>query len=334
MSIFQLKKALFPSIESNKKASKSLDKPLSFLSNRFQHYPTDHTQVGYEGVYFFSGSRQTQYEVEGILNENNINVFDKAEHSFVIQCTPTIFDKIMTCVKKAVLMAYNSGQLPLSSKICTNFDQFWLGCRKPENNRFHVEAPAWDKRRRSKKYINIYDVKNTRELTGLQLLPSHSIVLANLRFSVSETECDDGLMVGIRPLIGAGIRIIELGGDIPVIDSPWDWSNVNMETLSTPMYTSMRVKTPALRVVDLENNYATVDVKAKPLYSKAIDELHESAGAEPWDGSIEIRGPLKAHVGGVIVATVAPSRNRSEILWHTERYHASAVRQGKRGGYH
>ena len=86
-------------------------------------------------------------------------------------------------------------------------------------------------------------------------------------------------------------------------------------------------RTPALRVLDIDEACAKVDREAKPLYTKAIDHFHENAGAEPWNGSIEIAGPLKASVGGVIVATVCPSRNKNEILWRTTRYHASARRR-------
>lgn len=330
MSILALKQALFPPIGSSLVSSQTLDAPLLFLQNKFHHRPTDHAKMEYNSVYFYSGARLTQYDIEGTVKKSNINVFSGPEHAFELECTPEVFQGVMQLLREAMLLAYNSGQFPLSSRVVDTFDQFWAACQKPKNNRFHVDEYAWDKRKRMKRYINLYQFDNGAELTGRQSLPTHSKVVANVRFSAAETECDDGLIVGIRTFMGAGIRIKELGGQVPVIESPWDWSNVNADTLTTPMYPTIRVKTPALRVVDFEEGNAKVDMEAKPLYTRAIHDLHERAGASPWDGSIEMRGALKAHIGGIIVGVVSPTQNKNAILWHTEHYHASARRQAKR----
>lgn len=329
MSIFSLKNILFPPIGSS--SSQSLDNPLFYLQNKFDFGPTDRTKVEFKNVYFYSGERLTEYQVEGTMTKCNVNLFSGAEHSFELKCTPAVFQGIMAQLRESMLMAFNNGRFPLSARVAKSFEHFWSSCRKPQNNCFQVEEYAWDKRQRMKRYINLYQFINGAELTGRQTLSNLSKVVANIRFSATETECDDGLMVGIRTFMGVGIRIKELGGQPPVIASPWDWSNVDVRTLTTPLHPTIQVKTPALRVVDTVNDSAKIDMEAKPLYSKAVQELHEKAGANPWDGSIEIRGPLKPHAGAIIVATVSPTRNRNAILWHTKRYHVSARRHVKRG---
>lgn len=321
MSIFDLKKKVFES-------SKTLDRPLDFLGTRGCIYrPTTHVNAEFGSVYFYSGSRQTQFQVEGTFTDGDINSFEGMEYNLVLQCSPDHFDSILDKLKLAAKLAYDSGCLPLSAEICTTFDEFWKACRKPEHNCFRIDVYAWDKRKRVRQFINIYQYDNMMEWTGRLTIPKQTTLVASLRFSISETKSDDGVSVGIRPMIGAGLRIKQLGGNIPVIKSPWEWNNINYDTLSMPMYSGVSVRTPALRVLDIDEACAKVDREAKPLYTKAINHFHENAGAEPWNGSIEIAGPLKASVGGVIVATVCPSRNKNEILWRTTHYHASARRR-------
>lgn len=296
---------------------------MDFVTNQgFRTQKPTSAQVYGGTAYIFSGSHETQFMISGLVKRACINNFDKSEHVLELTSDPDHFEDILDQIKKVARSAYM--QLPRSSSEFSSFEDFWSACRTPQNNTFRLCAPSWDKRRRSKMYINVFNDKTSAEMTGMVDLSTGAHIRAAVRCTFCEDQDERGLSVGIRLRFGAGLRILDLGHPPPTIRAPWTWDEVDAASLSMPLYSTFRVKAPAMTVTHVEGRRIHVDTATKTTFQEAINALHTRAGVPAWDNTIVLgsnRPPV--HVHGLIIATISPSRTNNEITWHTSSFRVS-----------
>jgi hypothetical protein len=199
------------------------------------------------------------------------------------------------------------------------FDLFWKYCSVPKD--VELCEYATSKNKKVNKYIRLYN--EGKEITGYVQITNDSNVCANIRPVLSITEYDkDKYQYGFKFLLGAGIKLIQLGGKPPPIRRPWDWDNVDFNTLTMPLYNSLSVKTPSMSVVDLQNSTIKVTTKNKD-FQKAMAQFHGKAGVTGWDNTIEIRGRHKVTNGTTAIASIEPYKDNKTICWKTVSIHSS-----------
>jgi hypothetical protein len=313
MNIFELKEHVF-----NK-----LPGAMEFVSNQgFRTKKPASAKTYGATTYIFSGCHETQFMISGLVEKACINNFDTSEHILELRSEPEHFEDILDQIKKVAKLAY--AQLPRSSSEFSSFEDFWAVCRTPQNNTFRLCAPSWDKRRRSKMHINLFNDKTSDEMTGVVDLPEGARIQAAVRCTFCEDQDERGFSVGVRLRFGAGLRILDLGHPPPTIRAPWAWDEVDPATLSVPLYSTFRVKAPAMTVTRVEGQCIHVDARAKPAFQKAINALHALADVPEWDSTIVIdsdRPPV--HTQGLIIAMISPSIRDNGIVWHTSSFRVS-----------
>ena len=205
-----------------------------------------------------------------------------------------------------------------------SFELFWKHCRVPEN--IELCEYAKSKNKKVNKYIKIY--KEGKELTGNIQITNNSIICANLRPTLSITKYEkDKYQFGFKFLLGAGIKLEQLGGKPPTIRRPWKWDSVDFNSLSVPLYNSIRVKTPSMSVVRLQNS--TINVTTNENFEKAMAQFHGKAGCTEWDNCIEIIGRHKVTPGSTAIASIEPYKDNKTIRWKTLSIHSSRPKKLK-----
>tara|TARA_B110000285_G_scaffold235155_1_gene315202 strand:- start:615 stop:1649 length:1035 start_codon:yes stop_codon:yes gene_type:complete len=199
-----------------------------------------------------------------------------------------------------------------------SFELFWKHCSVPNN--IELCEYAKSKNKKVNKHIKIY--KEGKELTGNIQITNNSIICANLRPVLSITKYDkDKYQFGFKFLIGAGIKLVQLGGKPPPIRRPWDWSTVDFDTLTMPLYDSLTVKTPSMSVVGFQNS--TINVITNKDFKKAMSAFHTRAGCVDWDNVIEISRRHKITPGSTAIASIEPYKDNKTIRWKTSSIHSS-----------
>lgn len=199
------------------------------------------------------------------------------------------------------------------------FEVFWQHCSVPKD----VELWAYTKSKNKKvnKYIKLYN--EGKEITGYVQITKDSIVCANIRPVLTITEYDrDKYQFGFNFLMGAGIKVVQLGGNPPPIRRPWEWDNVDFNALAMPLYNSLIVKTPSMSVVDLQNSTINVTTKNE-VFKKAMAQFHGRAGCTEWDNTIEISGRHRVKEGSFAIASIEPYKDNKTIHWKTLSIHSS-----------
>ena len=199
------------------------------------------------------------------------------------------------------------------------FDLFWKHCSVPKDVKLCEYAKS--KNKKVNKYIKLYN--EGKEITGYVQITNDSIVCANIRPVLTITEYEkDKYQFGFKFLMGAGIKLVHLGGTPPPIRRPWEWDMVDFNTLTMPLYKSLSVKTPSMTVVDLQQSSINVTTKNKD-FEKAMSQFHKKAGVPEWDNSIEMTGRHKVTPGSTAIASIEPYKDNKTIRWKTLSIHSS-----------
>jgi len=228
-----------------------------------------------------------------------------------IDCDWNIDEQIKKCAEIAHTKITELKDIP--------FDLFWKHCSIPKKLKLCEYTKS--KNKKVNKYIKLYS--EGKEITGYVQMTTDSIVCANIRPVLSITKYDkDKYQFGFKFLMGAGIKIDQLGGKPPPIRRPWDWYNVDFNTLTMPLYNSLSVKTPSMSVVDLQNSTIKVTTKNKD-FEKAMSQFHGKAGVTGWDNTIQISGRHKVNKGSIAIASIEPYKDNKTICWKTRSIHSS-----------
>jgi len=231
-----------------------------------------------------------------------------------IDCDWNIVEQIKKCAEIAHPTIVELKDIP--------FDLFWKHCGVPKD----VELCEYAKSKNKKvnKYIKVYN--EGKEITGNVQITNDSIVCANIRPVLSITKYEkDKYQFGFKFLMGAGIKLVQLGGKPSPIRRPWDWDTVDFNMLTMPLYNSLSVKTPSMSVVDLQHSTINVTTKNKD-FEKAMSQFHRKAGVTEWDNSIEITGKHKVTLGSTAIASIEPYKDNKTIRWKTLSIHSSRSR--------
>lgn len=228
-----------------------------------------------------------------------------------IDCDWNIDEQIKKCAEIAHPEIVELKDIP--------FELFWKHCSVPKDVKLCEYAQS--KNKKVKKYIKLYN--EGKEITGYVQITNDSIVCANIRPVLSITEYEkDKYQFGFKFLMGAGIKLVQLGGKPPSIRRPWEWDNVDFNTLTMPLYNSIRVKTPSMTVVDLHQSSINVTTKNKD-FEKAMSQFHKKAGFPEWDNSIEMTGRHKVTSGSTAIASIEPYKDNKTIHWKALSIHSS-----------
>ena len=295
--------------------------PLSYTKTRGFYqgaFSPDRVRSFGTKVYFYQGRLEASCTTpESRVLSSRINQHDiHADHTLSLLLPDDWIESTLEQLKEALRLVYaDESCLPLSTSAVEDFETFWAACRKPFRQQvLTLEAPS--RRRRAKTFINMFD--GLREITGQCKLARGGLVRASIRFTVSEGDVQsDGF--GIRAHFGAGIRVLRMNEEVPKIVSPWDWSNVEFSDLTLPLRGPFHIKTPALRVVDIDGSTMTMAIKQTDFQS-ALDDFHHLAGVSvprPW--MVEHTGRTIPQPGSTVLGTVEPSRNNGGITWHTRK---------------
>lgn len=206
------------------------------------------------------------------------------------------------------------------------FEVFWQHCSVPKQ----VELCEYTKSKNKKvnKYIKLYN--KGKEITGSVQITKDSVVCANIRPVLTITEYDrNNYQFGFKFLMGAGIKLVQLGGKPPQIRRPWEWDNVDFNALAMPLYNSLIVKTPSMSVVDLQNSTINVTTKNE-VFKKAMAQFHGRAGCTEWDNTIEISGRHRVKEGSLAIASIEPYKDNKTIRWKTVSIHSSRPHIGEK----
>jgi len=217
-------------------------------------------------------------------------------------------------LKKCALMVHAS----LKEFQEVDFETFWKHCSVPNNIELCEYAFT---RKKTKKFINIF--KDNKELTGTVHITSQSIVSVNIQPVLSLTKHEEGqYQIGFKFVCGAGIQLVRLGGNPPSIQRPWEWNEVDFNTLSVPLYNSVIVKTPPLIVEQVNGPIMTVCVKDEH-FRNAMNVFHRNTGVGTWDNCIEIVGRHKVTSGTTVIAHITPDITNKTMGWKTVTLHSS-----------
>tara|TARA_B110001452_G_C15239645_1_gene429184 strand:- start:1620 stop:2654 length:1035 start_codon:yes stop_codon:yes gene_type:complete len=227
-----------------------------------------------------------------------------------IDCDWNIEEQIKKCAEIA--------HLEIAELNDISFDLFWQHCSIPKDVKLSEYTKS--KNKKANKYIRLYN--EGKEITGYVQITNDSNVCANIRPILSVTEYEkDKYQFGFKFLMGAGMKLVQLGGNPPQIRRPWNWDTVDFNTLSIPLYNSLGVKTPSMSVVGVQNS--TIKVTTNQDFEKAMNEFHGKAGVTDWDHSIEITGRHKVTLGSTAIASIEPYKDNKTIRWKTLSIHSS-----------
>ena len=311
MDIYEQKKHFF----------NDLPAPLSFLSTQgFDNsIPNKVKSFGNSFYLYHDSDEWTVTTPPCVVLKASINSFNGDDHLLQLKCPKQWVDETIVLLKTAVQLAHS--QLHYSN---VEFDDLWKVVTLPNFDKLEIRARTMSRRGKIKQFINVYNDKNSKEITGLCEIKRGATICANVRFVLSETIHDEGgVDIGIKTVFGAGVRVLTMAGTATVIKRPWDWKDVDFETLSFPLYTSMSVKTPALLIKSVTYGKMVIDISKKPDFHTAINKFHRYAGVKMWDGIICYSGRNQPNVGAIVVADVVPTRNSNYITWSAKSLHLS-----------
>lgn len=293
-----------------------LDKPMRFLETQGFEITTPTSGRKFGSTVYFENTRGGKWTVTTPacrVVTSQLNTFQGTEHTLHIKC----LKKWEIDLKKAAAIAHPLLRPEL------DFDTFWSIVRKPSFEDIELSTFAYTKKKK-KQYINLYS--NNEEITGTVQLTPDSIVRANVSIVLTETKYVDGNSnIGFSMKFGAGVRVLTLGGTPPNIKRPWNWDNVNFDTLSMPLYTTLAVKTPALQI--RETNGSNIVVADHVEFDAAMNQFHShSSCPNKWNGHIEVtgrggRGPIES--GSIAIASIEPYRNNNSLHWKTSSLYTS-----------
>jgi len=297
-----------------------LTDPLSFLTSHGFEDSIPQQCKRFGAFYFYNNTREWVVTTPVCtVVKADVNTFKNAEHVLVLKIDD---DAWAMSVREQLIQAIKIAHPDMEQAECP-FNDIVKHCHFPNFKQLEIRSNYKAKRSKVFQYVNMYN--DATEITGTCHLTTGSQVTCSLRFILSETRHeDDHIETGFRVDFGAGIRVHQLYGTPDAIKRPWDWSGVDFETLTMPMYSSVRVKTPAMQVASVGVN--SMQVVPKSAFKEAIATFHVSAGATAWDEKIYTK---KSMVVGddVVVATVVPTRNNQRIEWSAECLHTARKKQ-------
>jgi len=313
MAIYDIKASAF----------NDLNAPMAFLSTKgFEHsVPVSVQQFG---AFHFFGSRGKWFvqTPAATVIKTDVNAFKNGEHSIILRIED---DAWIEATTKSLMEALKLAH-PYMEQSEIPVEQVIQRCYIPNLKKLEIRSKYKAKRSKVLQYVNMYNGDN--EITGKCNLGPGSVVSCSILFTLSETKHEEGhIDTGFKCGFGAGIRVHTLGGLPAAIKRPWDWSSVNFESLTMPMYNSVRVKTPAMQVASVGVN--SVQVETKSEFKEAIAKFHTAAGADAWDEKILTSPKRPIATGDVAVATVVPKRNNHRIEWEAESIHTSRNKRQK-----
>lgn len=301
MNIVELKCALFTDLKD----------PIAFLSHKKMTSTASPTYAKRYGgtTYFYAGEEEWRTTLpECRVQIGKVNAFSDSEHTLSVSC-PDKWTKNMTDqLKVAARLAFDSDQVQKPNDT-TDFETFWKSCRVPQM--LTIETFAYTKRGRRQIYIPVF--YKDEEITGRYRPEVGDIVSATVRWHLCQSMDNGELCSGFRPMVAGGIQIVARAGIPPPIKRPWAWDDVNFNELSVPMYHSMTVKVPCMRIEGVQGN--TVKCAVPDEFAAVMHDFHELAGVAPWSGQISLHSALKACSGARLLATIVPIRNNAHIEW-------------------
>jgi hypothetical protein len=310
MDIFALRKNVF----------NDLKNPLSYLTNRgfVKGLVPDSARVWGNTAYFFSNGQDWHTMSDEIqISSANVNTFTSDEHTCKFKTGEEWSRNATSQLRACAEMVYEQKLLPIASDNYSTFDSFWKACTCPTKN-ISLMDYAYSRRGHKKQFINIYN--STGEITGAQTLTKDSIVQIPIRWTFVVRQDIDQVTFRFRPGFCNGIQVKQLGGPGPIIKRDWDWTPIDFKSISVPMYSSFRVKTPALKVLQTFGNTFKVDLDSKPVFKNAMDAFHTSAGCSTWDGTIHLKTSKIVSSGSFVLAKISCDRNKDHINWYTEDF--------------
>jgi len=317
MSIYDIKASAF----------NDLNGSMSFLTTKGFNPISKPTSVQKFGAFHFFGSHGKCFvkTPPATVIKADVNAFKNGEHSITLSIQDDAWIKATTkFLIEALKLAH-----PYMEQSEIPVEQVIQGCYIPDFKRLEIRSKYKANRSRVLQFINMYNGDN--EITGKCNIGPGAIVSCSILFTLSETKHEEGhIDTGFKCDFGAGIRVHTLDGLPDAIKRPWDWSEVDFESLAMPMYNSVRVKTPAMQVASVGIN--SVHVEAKPEFKAAIAKFHAAAGADTWDEKILTSPKRPIATGDVAVATVVPKRNNRRIEWEAESIHTSRKKRQKTSG--
>lgn len=311
MDIFELKSCLFRGPCSKMK----------FLKDRgfgIGAQEPDDFQVYGKSAYFLSNSQELKTMSDICkLNSSSLNVFTSDYHRCSFCASDEWISSVFEQLRACAYLIFSRKAFDCISEKYESFDSFWNDIPKPSNE-LELSAFAYSRRGRQKQYVNIYDC-NLNEVTGSTDVLVGSMVKICLRWVFYVQDSPDGIRFGFRPNISSGVVVHELNGICPSIRSPWNWSDIDFETLKIPMYSRFNVKCPALTVVSEFGGTFKVDLSGNDVFSRALSDFHKRASALEWDGTIHLRTSKSVRVGDRVLVTVFCDRNKDHINWYTDK---------------
>lgn len=273
------------------------------------------------GIYFYGDQGEWYVTTPPCkVLKASVNEFKDGEHVLRIACPSEWVETMTQQLKEVVRKAH-----PEMLQSGIPFEEVWKRCHKPKFEALEIRSKYKAKRSKVFDYVNMYN--KDKEVTGSCSLCSGSAVQCSIRFVLSEQRHEDGDVVdtGIRCDFGAGIRVLKLSGNPAPIKRPWDWTSVDFDALSSPMYDTVRVNTGSMVVSSVEGRVVTVEPKVE--LKAAMRDFHARADAEDWDDTIVVHKSIEP--GRVAVATVVPSRNKRHITWTATFLHTSHKKRRK-----
>ena len=299
-----------------------LKDPLSYTKTCGFHlgpFVPDNVRAFGKRVYFYRGRMEASCTTpECRVLSTRLNCHEtSADHTLSVLLPEDWVSETMNSLRDAMQLVYADAEcLPLSTASVLDADAFWSACRKPfANNVLTLETPS--RRRRAKTYINMFN--GVHEITGNCSLHRGGSVQVSVRFTVSEGDVvSDGF--GIRAEFFSGIRVIRVGGEVPKIKAPWDWSDISFDDLTIPLRGPFHVKTPVLTVVNVDGPTLSLDVNRHQEFKTALEDFHHLAQTpfeDTW--SVEHHGRKTPTIGSTVMGTVEPMRNNGDITWHSRK---------------
>ena len=285
-----------------------LERPMAFASTLGFEERDVTTTKKYGNNMYFSGTRGEWFVTTppATVVKASVNQFKNGQHELTIQCPQTWADTATHQLKEALRIAH-----PDMQQSGVEFDTVWAGCVKPNFVTLQISTQYTAKRTKVNDYVSMYN--NENEITDVCDLCAGCLVQCSVRFVLTEKYCpeDDCMETRVRCEFGAGIRVLKMAGAPDCIKRPWNWDAVDFDSLSSPMYDSVRVKTGSMVVTDVSGRVATV--RANPDFEQALKEFHARADADAWNQTITVNKSIEPDC--VAVATVVPTRNKRHITW-------------------
>lgn len=312
MDIYALKDVLFTDLEN----------PLGYLDDGgfVNDLVPDSATVYGNTVYFFSNGMDWHSLSEEItVGRAEVNTFRGDEHTCMMKSSDTWSENVLASLRICAKLVYDQQLLPVASDSYSTFESFWHDCAK-ETKKISLRDYAYTRRGHQKQFINMYN--SSEEITGKVTLLKDSVVQMPIRWTLVAMADVEMVTFGFRPSFCSGIRVIKMGGPLPVIKRGWSWSDVDFTSLTVPMYDSFIVKSPALEVTDQFGMTFKIELGKKPEFQEAIRAFHVQANVPEWDGTIHLRTSKTVCVGDFVIAKMTCVRNKDRIDWHTEHFFA------------